>query len=127
MLVIVEHGDVELVDEGFLDGEAFRSLDVLEVDTSERRRDELAEVDHLLRVLRIDFDIEHVDVSEPLEQDSLALHDGLARSGTDIAQTQHSRTVRDDGHQVTLGRVAVRELTVAGDLQAGLSHARRIR
>ena len=41
----------------------------------------LQTLDHVLRVLASDLDVEHVDAGEALEQDGLALHHGLAGSG----------------------------------------------
>ena len=82
--------------------------------------------DELVDVSRVDLDIEDVDIGETLEEDRFALHDGLARQGADVAQTQHRRTVADDRDQVALGRVAKRKIRIAGDLSAGFGHTRGI-
>ena len=54
--------------------------------------------------LRVDLDVEHVDVGKPLEQHPLAFHDRLAGQGADVAETEHRRAVADDGDQVALAR-----------------------
>ena len=62
-------------------------------------------------------------VGEALEEHALALHDGLARQGPDVAQAQHRGAVGDHGHQVALGGEAVGRGGIFGDDQAGLGHA----
>ena len=93
--------------------------DVLEVDAAEGRRDQLAEADHLLRVDRVDLDVEDVDVGEALEEDALALHHGLAGEGAEVAEAEHGGAVGDDGDEVALGGVLVRIFGVLLDLETG--------
>ena len=74
----------------------------------------------------VDLDVEDVDVREPLEQDSLALHDRLAGGGADVAEAEDGRPVRDDADEVALAGVLVDELGVPGDLEARLGDAGRV-
>ena len=78
-----------------LDGEAFRRLDVLQVDRAEGRLQRRHHVAEALRVLGIHLDVEHVDAGEFLEQDGLALHHRLAGERADIAEAQHGGAVGD--------------------------------
>ena len=73
--------------------------------------------------VRVHLDVEDVDVGEALEEDALALHDGLARERADVAEAEHGRAVGDHGDEVALRRVLVDLLGVLRDLQAGLGDA----
>ena len=77
----------------------------------------------VVRVLRVELDVEDVDVGEPLEEDALALHDRLAGERADVAEAEHGGAVRDDGDEVALARVLVDLLRVLRDREAGLGDA----
>ncbi len=124
VLVVVEYRDVGHVLQGRLDDEAFRRLDVFEVDAAEGRGDVLDHRDEFLGVLRRDFDVEAVDVGETLEQDRLALHYGLRRQGAEIAETQYRRTVGNDRDHIALGGIVVGGFRIGRDAQHRHSHAR---
>ena len=78
VLVVVEDGDLHPRLELLLDVEALGRLDVLEVDAAERGLEAGDALDELVGVLLVDLDVEDVDVGEPLEEDGLSFHDGLA-------------------------------------------------
>ena len=126
MLVIVEHGDIELVDKAVLDLEAARCRDVLQVDAAERGGEALDRLDDLVDVLGIQADGHGVHVAESLEQRAFAFHDGHRGQRTDVAQAEHRRPVGDDGDGVRLLRVGVGERGIRRDLLARLGDARRI-
>ena len=109
-----------------LDHEAIGRADVLEVDAADRRLEQLAKPDHVLRIFGCDFEVEHVDVGERLEQDPFALHHRLAGEGADIAQAEDGGPVRHDRHEVPLGRVGVGVFRPLGDLEARLRHPRGV-
>jgi hypothetical protein len=126
VLIVVEDGDVHFLLEAGLDLKALGGLDVLKVDAAKGR---LQGLDHLAEpvdVQLVHFDVEHIDVGEALEEHALAFHDGLARQGTDVAQTQHGSAIGDHGHQVALGSVFVGQLRILLDGQAGLCHTGRV-
>jgi hypothetical protein len=83
MLVVMEDGDIHPLLQFRLDGEAFRRLDILQIDPAEGRLQQRDRLDELLRIGRVHFYVEHVDVGELLEKDRLALHHRLGRKGTD--------------------------------------------
>ena len=87
---------------------------------------ELDRPDELLRILRRDLDVEHVDAGEALEQDALALHHRLAGQGADVPQPEDGRAVGDDRHEVALGGVFVGEKGVFLDGEAGLGDPWRV-
>ena len=126
VLVVVEHRDGERLAQRLLDGEAVGGADVFEVDAAHGGLEQLAEADQILGVLGTDFQVEHVDVGERLEQDPLSLHHRLAGERPDVAEAEHGRPVGDHGDQVALGGVGVGVVGAGGDLAAWLRHARRV-
>ena len=126
VLVIVEDRDAHRLPQRLLDHEAFRRLDVLEVDRADRWLEELAEPDDVGRILRVHLEVEHVEVGELLEEVSLALHDRLAGQRADVAEPEDGGAVRDDGDEVAARRVPVRVLRIPLDLEARLGDAGRI-
>ena len=127
VLVVVEDRNRERLPERFLDQEAFRRLDVLEVDAANSRLQQLAEPDDILRVLGVDLEVEDIDVRELLEQVALAFHHRLAGERADISQAEHRSTVRHDGDEVALRRVGICLVGVPLDLEAGLRDTGRVR
>ena len=126
MLVIVHHRNIEFRLERVFDFEAFRGLDVFEIDTAERRGDSLHDFDELLRVLLVDFDIEHVDASVNFEEQSLAFHHRLARQSADVAEAQNRSTVANHRNEVALARIFVSEIVVFFNFKARGSNARSV-
>jgi hypothetical protein len=106
--------------------EAFGRLDVLEVDAAERRFEQLDGLDDEFGIGRVDFEVEHVDVREPLEEDGLALHHRLARERPDVPESQHRGAVGNHGHEVPPVGVPVRVGRILLDLEAGNRHAGRV-
>src|SRR5207237_326822 len=82
MLVVMKDGNPQRLPERFFYIEAVWSADVLEVDAADRRLEQLAELDDVIRILRPDLEVEHIQISKLLEEIPLALHDGLARECT---------------------------------------------
>ena len=126
VLIVVEDGDVEALDQAPLDLEALGRADVLEVDPAEGRRDQLDHAHDLVHVLAVDLDVEDVDVGEALEEDRLALHHGLGGAGAEVAEAEHRGAVGDDGDEVAARGVLVDLVRVARDLAAGLGDPRGV-
>ena len=127
VLVIVKHRNLHARTQLAFDVEAFRRLDVFEVDAAEGRLQRRDHFDELVRVELIDFDVEHIDARELLEQHRLALHHRLGRERADVAEAEHRGAVGDHGHQVTARGVAERVDRIGDDLFASRGHTRRIR
>src|SRR3546814_2384344 len=81
-----------------LDDEAFRRLDVLEVDAAEGGFERGDDLDQLVGVALVDLDVEHVDAGELLEQHALAFKHRLAGQRADVAQATHRGAVRSAEH-----------------------------
>ncbi len=94
VLVVVEHRDVHQLAQALLDDEALGRLDVLEVDAAEARAEVAHAVHELVHVLRVDAQVDPVDVGEALEQRDLALHHRLGRERPEVAEAQHGGAVR---------------------------------
>lgn len=65
MLIVVEDRDPHRLLQCFLDLEALRRLDVLQVDAVKGRLQELTELNHVVRIVTIDLKIEDVHVGQP--------------------------------------------------------------
>src|SRR5690606_35074344 len=126
MLVVVEDGNVHAFPQGALDVEAFRRLDVFEVNAPEGRLQPGNDFYQFLWILLIDFDIEDINAGELLEQYRLALHDGLGRQGANVSEAQHRSTVGDDADQIAPGRIFKCIGGVVDDFFTGSRDARRI-
>ena len=122
MLVVVHDGDVELLLQTTLDFKTFRRLDVLEVNAAERRGNRLDGSYEAFRVLLVDLDVEGIHTGIDFKEEALSLHNGLAAHGTDVAQTEHGGTVRNDRHQVSLVGIAVGIGWRLLDFQTGFRH-----
>ena len=109
-----------------LDVEAFRRLDVLEVDAAEGGLQGGHDVDQLVLVELGQLEVEDVDAGELLEQHALAFHHRLGGERADGAQPQHGGAVGHHRHQVGARRQLGRRAGIAHDLVAGGRHARRI-
>ena len=115
VLVVVKHWDVQKLAKLLLDREAFRCLDVFEVDAAEGRRQRPDDADDLFGIGGVDLDIEDVDVGKALEQQTLALHHRLAGLRAEVAETENGAAVADDADQIAFGGVLVRLLGIVGD------------
>ena len=115
VLVVVEHRDVEQFPQALLDDEAFRRLDVFEIDAAPALAEQFHAIDDLVRILGRDFKVDGVDVGEALEQHRLAFHHGLGRERAAIAKAEDGGAVGDDGDEIAFHRVVVGEAFVFGD------------
>ena len=126
VLVVVEHRDAHAAAQLGLDREAFRGLDVFQVDRAEGRlqgRDHVAEAGG---VGLVHLDVEHVDAGELLEQDGLALHHRLAGERADVAEAEHGGAVGDHAHEVAARGVFARRIGIFDDRLAGGGDAWRV-
>jgi len=126
MLVVMKNGNLHALAQLALDIKAVRRLDVFEVDGAKSWLQRGDDVDQLDRVAFVNFDVKHIDAGKLLEQDCLALHHRLGRQGSDVAKTQHGRTVRDDSHKIAARRVLESRIRIAHDFFARRSYAWRV-
>ncbi len=126
VLVVVEHRDLEALDQPALDLEAPRARDVLEVDAAERRGEADDRLDDLVDVGRVERDRDRVDAAELLEQHGLALHHGHRGGRADVAEAEHRGAVRDDRDGVGDPGVVVGQRRVGRDRLAHPGDAGRV-
>ena len=126
VLVVMEHRNVHDFPQLLLDDEAVGRLDVLEVDAAEGRAEEAHAVDELVDILRVDFEVDGIDVGEALEQHGLAFHDGLGSERAEVAEAENGRAVGDDGDHVAAGRIFVGSGRIGGDRLDRHGDTRRI-
>ena len=119
----MEDGDVHGGLERFFDDEAFRGLDVFEVDAAEGGFQSFHHADELTGSGGLQAEVVHVHVGEDLEEHALAFHDGLAGLRADVAEAENGGTVGHDSHEVGTAGIFADELLVFSNGVAGLSHA----
>ena len=91
VLVVVKDRNVEKLAQPLLDDEAFRRLDVLEIDAAPALAEQLHAIDEFVGIFGRDFEIDRIDVGKALEQDRLAFHHRLCRQRAAIAETREWR------------------------------------
>ena len=126
MLIVMEDRDLHGLAQRLFDVEALGRFDVFEVDAAKSGLEQLAELDDLVRVVRIHFEIEHVDIGEAFEQNTLAFHDWLASERADVAQSEHGGAVAHDRHQIAARGVLVSVMWVLLNFQAGVRYSRGV-
>ncbi len=126
MLIVMEHRDIHARLELRLDLEAFRRLDVFQIDAAEGRLQRCNHADDVIDFGRVDLDVEAVDAGEFLEQDRLAFHHRLGGERPDIAEAEHGGAVGHHGDKVGAAGEFGGLRGIGGDGFAGRRHARRI-
>ena len=126
VLVVVKHRDIHDLAQLAFNQEAFRRLDVLQVDAAEGRAEMPHAIDEFVDVFCAQFQIDGVHVGKTLEQHRLAFHYRLGSQPAQIAQAQHRRAVRYDGDHVAFGGVIIRSRRIVGDFQTRRGDARRV-
>ena len=68
MLIIVHHGNVKALLQAFFDIEAFRRLDIFQIDTTERRGYSLNGFTELFRIFLCHLNIENINTTIDFEK-----------------------------------------------------------
>ena len=123
VLIVVEDGDIAACLEPALDFKAAGRGDILQIHTAEAACQQAHSVDDLVHVFTAHAQRNRVHAAEGLEQNALALHDGHARLGADVAETENGSTVGDDGDGIPAARELVALVHVLLDLQTGRGDA----
>jgi len=119
VLVVVEDRNLHALAQLRLDVEAFGRLDVLKIDAAEGRFQRGDDVDELVGIEFVDFNIEYVDAGELLEKYALAFHHGFAGKWADVAEAEHGGAVGNDRDEVAACGVERSSPGVADDFVAG--------
>ena len=126
MLVIVEDGNIEFGTKSLFDFEAARCGDIFKVNAAVRGGNRLHNRDDLFSVLRIQDNRPRINVTELLEENSLAFHNGKSSLGTNVAQAQNSSAIRNNRNRVGLHRQQVSLLGHVMDCGAHASNTRSV-
>ena len=112
VLVVVKDRNLHPFAQLLFNVETFRCLDILKIDAAECGLQCGDDIDQLVRIALVHFDIENVDTGEFLEQYRFAFHDRLRCQRADGAETKHGRAIGNDTDQIAacsqiarLGRV----------------------
>ncbi len=114
--VLVEDRDLEQLGEPVVDVEPLRRADVLQVDPAEGRLQELHRLDEPVGIGGVEFEVEHVDVGEALEENGHPFLHRLGRVGPHRAEAGHGGAVGDHPDQVPARRVPEDGGDIAVDL-----------
>ena len=102
-------------------------LDVFEVNAAKSRLQASDDFNKLVRILFVDFNIEHIDARELFKQYRFTFHHGLGGQGTDVAQTKHRCAIGNHTHQIAARSVAKRIGGIGNNLLARCRHTGRVR
>ena len=78
VLIVVKDRNAHFAPQPLFDDETFRRFDVFQIDAAETRLHQLDGLDEQFRVFGVEFQVNGVQVGEPLEQQGFAFHHGLA-------------------------------------------------
>ncbi len=126
VLVIVEDGNIAALLESAFDLKAAGRGDVLQIHAAEAAREQAHGVHDLIHVLAAYTQRDRVHIAESLEEDALAFHDGHARLGADVAETEDRSAVGDDRDGVPTARELIALVHVLLDLETRCGDAGRI-
>ena len=122
----MEDRNVHQLAQPLLDDEAFRRLDVLEVDAAEGRTEEAHAVDEFVGILGRDFEVDRIDIGEALEQHRLAFHDRLRGQRAEIAEAEDGGAIGNDGDHVAARRIIEGAARILGNGAHGNGDTRRV-
>jgi len=126
VLVVVEDGNLHRLPQCLLDIKAIGRANVFEIDSTDGGLEQLTELDDVVGILRSHLEIEHVEISELLEEICLALHHGLGGQRADVAEPEHCGPIAYNRDEIALRRVLVGVVGVRLDLEAGHRNSRRV-
>ena len=126
VLVIVEHRNLHSLAQAALNVEAFRSLDIFQVDAAKAGLQAGNDLYQLVGIVLVDFDIKYIDTGKFLEQHALAFHDRLGRQRADVAEAEHGGAIRDHRHQIAARSDGGHFARILDDDLAGGGNTRRI-
>ena len=126
MLIIMKDRDGHLFFQLLFDIKTLGRLDILQVNAAEGRLQQLDRADEFIRIGGVDFQIKDIDIGKAFKQNRLSLHHRLAGQGADGPQTEHCRTVGNDGDQIGPIGVLKGLLRILFDLQTGDGYPGRI-
>ena len=126
VLIIVKNRDAHALTQLALNRKALRRLDVFEIDAAKswfQTRDNLNE---LVRILLIDFNIKNIDSRKLFKQYRFAFHNGFGSQRPDIAKPQDRGAIGDHANEIASRRVAKSICRIGNNLLARRRNTWRI-
>ena len=112
--------------QSLLDFETLRSLYVLKIDTAERWSNSLNHLNKLVDICLVYFNVEHINISENLEKESLSFHNWLSSHCTDVSKSKNRCSVGNNSHEITLRCVFIYIFRILLNFLARLSYTWRV-
>ena len=85
MLIIVHHWNISCFRNASFNLKAFWCLNVFKVDAAKSFGDVDHGLDECFRIFGVDFNIENIDISERLQEQTFALHNWFACKSADVS------------------------------------------
>ena len=126
VLIVMEDRNVEQFAQLLLDDEAFRRLDIFEIDAAPSLAEKFHAIDELVRIFGRNFEIDGIDIGEALEQHRFAFHYWLRRQRAAIAEAEDSGAIGDHRDEIAFGGIVVGFGLVLGDGEHRHRDTRRI-
>ena len=126
VLVVVHHRNIAFLFQTALYLEALRRLYIFKIDTAEGRSKSLYNLNKLLGILFVDFNVETVETGKNLKQKSFSFHNRLAGESAYITEAENCGSVGNHSHEIALVGVFIDIGRICFNLLAGIGHARRI-
>ena len=126
MLVVVKDRNLHSFAQLGLDVKTLRCFDIFEVDAAKSRLQRRNDVDQFIRIVFGNFNVEHINAGELLEQHAFAFHHRFSRQRPDIAKAQDRRAISDHSNQIGTRGVQSCRAWIADYFIACRGHPRRI-
>src|SRR3989338_3875376 len=126
MLIVMHHGNIQQVMQTLLNVKTPRRRNIFQLNSAKGRRNRDDRFNDLVRILRSKDDGDGINVCEFLKNGRLPFHHWQCRERSDVSQSQHRRSIRDNGHGVALPCESVGELWLLGDNGRRSPDARRV-
>ncbi len=126
VLVVVHHGNRELVLQPPLDLVAAGCGNILQVDRGKGGGNRLHRRNHLFGILSVEHDRKRVDSGQRLKEQRLPFHHRQRALRPDVTQAQHGRPVGDDGHGAPGQRVLPHLVRMLGKVPGHRTDSRGI-
>ena len=106
--------------------EAIGRLNIFQINAAKARPQMLDRIDEGVRVFRVQFEVDGIDIGKAFEQDGLTLHHRLGGKRPQIAEAQNRRAIGDDGDHIAARGVVIGAVRIVGNGLHRHGNARRI-
>ena len=122
MLVVMHYRNIQFNFKALLNLKTLRSLNVLEIDTTECWGNSLYGFNKFIRILLIYFDVKYVNTSINFKKESFTFHDRLAAYSPNITKSEYRCTVADNSNKVTFICILICVIRILLNFETWLSY-----